>query len=386
MFRKSFIAIIMFMVATTTFASVNVWIPDTTISQKDFIELPIKVNDVTGLNITAFSFTLSFDATFLTVTSASVEGTLSQGYSLVTNNATSGELSVAAAGAIPLTGQGVLIKIGFKVSETMTNSTTIHFSNFIFNEGQPEALTHDGVIHFHSENVITVTIARTLASPDSLIEVPINVSDLTGHAITAYSFILRFNPTSIIAIGSSVEGTMSALYGTVTNTNNPGEITIAAAGVNPLAGSGILIKVLFQASASVGDSVLLQFSNFVFNEGSPSAKTVNGTIVFSSSRVKALDITTFPSEYALNQNYPNPFNPETKIEYAIPKADKVILMIYDQLGRRIRTLVNEFKPAGEYTANWDCKDDHGNQVASGIYFYQLHAGDYILTRKMIKLQ
>ncbi|MFQ5769915.1 MAG: FlgD immunoglobulin-like domain containing protein, partial [bacterium] len=75
--------------------------------------------------------------------------------------------------------------------------------------------------------------------------------------------------------------------------------------------------------------------------------------------------------FFLSQNYPNPFNPHTKINYVVEKSNNVIIRIYNQLGQRIRTLVNETKAAGEYTVVWDGRDDYGNSVASGTYFYQL---------------
>ncbi|MBS1518732.1 MAG: T9SS type A sorting domain-containing protein [Bacteroidetes bacterium] len=73
-----------------------------------------------------------------------------------------------------------------------------------------------------------------------------------------------------------------------------------------------------------------------------------------------------PKEFALSQNYPNPFNPVTKIEYALPVSGNVNLRIYDITGREIMNLVNEVKPAGNYSA-----DFNGADFASGVYFYRL---------------
>ena len=76
--------------------------------------------------------------------------------------------------------------------------------------------------------------------------------------------------------------------------------------------------------------------------------------------------TNTPTEYSLSQNYPNPFNPVTKINYDLPKDGKVKMVIYDILGREIKTLVNEFKKAGRYTIEFN-----GSSFASGIYFYRM---------------
>jgi hypothetical protein len=88
-----------------------------------------------------------------------------------------------------------------------------------------------------------------------------------------------------------------------------------------------------------------------------------------------------PSCYSLEQNYPNPFNPETKIEYSIPQYGLVTIKIFDTLGREIKTLLNEEKEAGNYTLQFD-----GSNFASGVYFYQLRAGNFTNTRKMILMK
>ena len=93
-----------------------------------------------------------------------------------------------------------------------------------------------------------------------------------------------------------------------------------------------------------------------------------------------------PGEFILSQNYPNPFNPETRISYQIPSIEgqdiqHVTLKVYDTLGREVQTLVDENKKAGYYTTILD-----GNDVASGVYFYRLEAGDFIQTRRMLLLK
>ena len=79
----------------------------------------------------------------------------------------------------------------------------------------------------------------------------------------------------------------------------------------------------------------------------------------------------------LSQNYPNPFNPSTTIKYSIPKNSLVTLKVYDVLGREVKTLVNEYKTAGDYNA-----DFNASHLASGIYFYRITAGKYTAVRKM----
>ena len=93
------------------------------------------------------------------------------------------------------------------------------------------------------------------------------------------------------------------------------------------------------------------------------------------------DQKTVPLSYNLEQNYPNPFNPSTTIKYSIPEMSKVSLTIYNLLGEEVATLVNEEKVAGNYTVEFNAAN-----LSSGIYFYQLKAGNFIQTKKMVLMK
>jgi hypothetical protein len=93
-----------------------------------------------------------------------------------------------------------------------------------------------------------------------------------------------------------------------------------------------------------------------------------------------------PESFSLSQNYPNPFNPETQINYALPQDCDVKVTIYNLLGQRVRTLVDERQSAGYRTVLWDGKDEQGVDVASGVYFYRLKAGDFVDSKKMLLLK
>jgi uncharacterized delta-60 repeat protein len=93
-----------------------------------------------------------------------------------------------------------------------------------------------------------------------------------------------------------------------------------------------------------------------------------------------------PSEFELSQNYPNPFNPSTKIEFNLVKSGFVTLQIYDILGRKVRTLVSEELSSGYKSVIWDGKNEEGDAVASGVYFYQLKVGDFSEPKKMLLLK
>jgi probable HAF family extracellular repeat protein len=93
-----------------------------------------------------------------------------------------------------------------------------------------------------------------------------------------------------------------------------------------------------------------------------------------------------PRQFELKQNYPNPFNPATTIEYIVPVRCDVTLEVFNLLGRRVRTLVKEARPAGSYRIVWDGKDGMGKPVSTGLYLYRFTAGDMVQTRKMLLIK
>ena len=93
-----------------------------------------------------------------------------------------------------------------------------------------------------------------------------------------------------------------------------------------------------------------------------------------------------PKIFALHQNYPNPFNPVTTLRYDLPENGYVNITIYDMLGRKVKTLINQTQDAGYRSVIWDATNDYGKPVSAGIYLYQIQAGEYISTKKMALLK
>jgi len=106
-------------------------------------------------------------------------------------------------------------------------------------------------------------------------------------------------------------------------------------------------------------------------------------VIVQTALPKLIGEAEIPESFSLIQNYPNPFNPETDISYALPSDCKVNLTIYNLLGQKVKTLVNEPQTAGYKTTHWNGRDEQGNLVSSGIYFYKLNAGEYTDTKKMV---
>ena len=95
-----------------------------------------------------------------------------------------------------------------------------------------------------------------------------------------------------------------------------------------------------------------------------------------------------PTAFALGQAYPNPFNPSTHIDFALAAESSARLVVYDVLGRTVRTLVraDEALPAGFYSVTWDGRDASGRPVGNGLYFYRLTTAVFSRTGKMMMLK
>lgn len=149
-----------------------------------------------------------------------------------------------------------------------------------------------------------------------------------------------------------------------TSTEN-GRVRIAAAGLSPIS-DGIFATI--EVKVNNKETAVSVVGNAKLNDE-----------LSSSLNAKVREI---PSEFALSQNYPNPFNPTTTIKFAIANDARVNLVVYDMLGQKVRTLIDNEQEAGYYSVRWDGTNDFGSKVSSGIYIYRLQAGNFVQTMKM----
>nr|MBC8175715.1 T9SS type A sorting domain-containing protein [Candidatus Neomarinimicrobiota bacterium] len=111
-----------------------------------------------------------------------------------------------------------------------------------------------------------------------------------------------------------------------------------------------------------------------------------GTAVLSFATLGVVDGQVIPEDYALHQNYPNPFNPVTIISYDMPRQSHVNIVIYDLLGRHIRTLVNGIENAGHRIVVWDATNDLGQPVGNGVYLCQFRVDGYTGTKRLLLIK
>ncbi|UCE65851.1 MAG: VCBS repeat-containing protein [Candidatus Zixiibacteriota bacterium] len=139
--------------------------------------------------------------------------------------------------------------------------------------------------------------------------------------------------------------------------------------------------------AGIIDSIIVQWPSGI--EETLSSVSINQYLTITEGEhtlVPDDEANPLPERYSLSMNYPNPFNSSTSIEYGLPRQSQVTVTVYNLLGRNIRSLVDRYESAGNYTIIWDGKDVSGKPVASGIYFYRFEAGHHSETKKMLLLR
>lgn len=159
-------------------------------------------------------------------------------------------------------------------------------------------------------------------------------------------------------------GWAGANFGQIFKTENGGRTWRLQSHVNNAFLSGIY---------ALNDSVV-----WMCGAGGTIIHTTNGGDTITSINQISTNI---PESFELKQNYPNPFNPTTNIQYELPVGNFVVLKIYDINGREIKTLINEFKPAGRYLFSFNA-----SELSSGIYIYKIISGNFNETKRMVLIK
>ncbi|HJL78708.1 MAG TPA: C25 family cysteine peptidase [Candidatus Marinimicrobia bacterium] len=132
-----------------------------------------------------------------------------------------------------------------------------------------------------------------------------------------------------------------------------------------------------------------EYMHWVLSTGSGGEHTLEGTgeITVPTEETFTLERKAIiPIAYALHQNYPNPFNPTTTLRYDLPVDNHTTLTIYDLNGREVNQIVNTSQPAGHHSVMWNATNSFGKPVSAGVYLYQIRAGEFVQTRKMVLLK
>ena len=138
---------------------------------------------------------------------------------------------------------------------------------------------------------------------------------------------------------------------------------------------------LFGTSVAIDGDVTVVGAKGYTESHTGSAYVYSGT----TNGIEGMD-SNLSENFALNQNYPNPFNPITTISYELLTDGIVNIVIYDLIGKKIKTLVSGFQTAGSKNVNWNTTNNQGQPVSAGVYLYSIEAGDFRQTKKMILLK
>jgi len=197
------------------------------------------------------------------------------------------------------------------------------------------------------------------------------LADVNNSSWSVFS-TLASNGIDVRLKGSDVTGFLHHKYGIIdaeTNASTPYVITGSHNWSSNAENSNNENTLIIQSS---------RIANLFLQEFGARYENAGGTDVLLGVKERNNNV---PIAFALEQNYPNPFNPATSIQYSMPSSQKVMLKVFDVIGREVVTLVNEVKEAGNYKVNFDA-----SKISTGIYFYTLHAGNFVQTKKMLLLR
>jgi len=172
---------------------------------------------------------------------------------------------------------------------------------------------------------------------------------------------------------------------------HPNVAAISLSGVNRITvNKGTLGRLCFiaQSTSDTTVTVRLEGIKLIDEVGNVySLPSIEGHVKIHSAGIEQNTAQeNIPSRFVLDQNYPNPFNSQTMISYQLPRRSLVKLEVYNILGQKVCTLINEIQKPGIYHVAWDGWDDRDQDLPSGVYFCSLKAGNFRQVRKMIILR
>ena len=243
-------------------------------------------------------------------------------------------------------------------------------------------------------NEITFTINIVDNEPIRGIELDIfhDFSDLTYSGVSRGEKLQGLvndegNPTSDMTIlGNWVEDHVKILAYSVNRARTEG---------NGVEGNLLHLTYTLADGASLPDNISFYFTvvNIPGTSLNPELLNVvcsypdaDNPAVVNTAVASADEGSLLPSEYALFQNYPNPFNPSTQISFDVPNSEFVTLRVYNLLGQDVKMLINQSMAPGRYTVEWNGNDMLNNDVASGVYFYELRGESFISRKKMLLIR
>jgi len=232
---------------------------------------------------------------------------------------------------------------------------------------------------------VQVTPLTLAPMPGETFSVAVSL-DLTecSELLGAFSATLSWNPAVLRYVEQS-GAELGEAAKIVVNARKANEGRLRFAGFNPNGNSGVvdLLSAKFEVIGTPGAAPGLQLQVKELYAAKTYVDLMPLLESITTGVGEAFGIQEVPKTYELQQNYPNPFNAGSEIRFALPQQSHVRLEIYNVLGAKIRTLVDEARKPGRYKVHWDGRDAAGQPVPSGIYLYRLDAGDFSAQKRML---
>jgi hypothetical protein len=294
-----------------------------------------------------------------------------------------GDIGISPAAGSYLTGFGLIMD----ASNTFSTSSLITGKVYASNYTVP---TPTKMITAVSDMETAYTNAAGRVSPDYN---ELYTGDLTGRTLT-HGLYKWSTGVTIAAGGVTISGSATDVWIFQIAQN----LALSSGAIVTLSGGAQASNIFWQVAGQVTlgstaamKGIILCKTLIVMNTGATlngralaqTAVTLDANIVTAPGALNSIgaDGLQIPDKYALDQNYPNPFNPSTTINYSIAKEGLVKITVFNAIGNKVATIVNENKPAGNYSIRFN-----GNDFASGIYLYKLEAENFSTVKKFILLK
>ncbi|MDZ7342460.1 MAG: cohesin domain-containing protein [candidate division KSB1 bacterium] len=264
--------------------------------------IPIRVDDVTGLNITSCTLELQFNKFVLDAIGIITQGTLASPWSQANFTDGAGYLKIQLSGEPALGGSGTLIWIKFKVVGSVGQSSDITFKSMVFNQGIPLAQTTNGRFTINAATPIDafVTIADTTVMSGERLHLPITFRAEASYQLLNYQMNLSFDETVLKFNNVDPVATLTANWTPPLTQYASGKLSISSQGETPLSmPQGILIFLDFEVVGADSSSTLVHFTNMTFNSGTYIASVDDGTIVVQG--VVPIELSSFIATAMDNQ-------------------------------------------------------------------------------------
>ena len=202
---------------------------------------------------------------------------------------------------------------------------------------------------------------------DGTLDLPVQITgakDLSGGDLT-----LTYDPALLAFRGGRIGGT-----GLTVAQIEPGRVSLSFEGLPPTEQTSLMLSFDRRSGDVLGN---LKLTGLLYDRDLMPVAEVQAEARLNGQA---------PAHYALFQNHPNPFNPATQISFQMPEPGRMRLIVYNALGQRVRTLVDQGVEAGFHRISWDGRDDQGRPVSSGLYLYRMEVGEFSQAHRMLLLK